>query len=184
MTGGDENGRCNGLTWRRAEPADASVLEAWDRDPDVIAARGGDPEDPDDPDDWSEELRGADPHVENWIAEEAGRPVGYVQLIDPALEASHYWGSHPTGERALDIWLGAPADRGRGLGTVMMRWAIARAFADPAVRAIVIDPLATNERAIAFYRRLGFVQQGERTFDDGTCCLVMRLPRSTWNASG
>ena len=39
----------------------------------------------------------------------------------------------------------------------MMRLAHERCFADPTVTAIVIDPLASNTRAIAFYHRLGYV---------------------------
>lgn len=58
----------------------------------------------------------------------------------------------------------------------MMRLAIARCFATPDVTAIMIDPLASNVRAIAFYARLGFVPVERRWFgaDD---CLVMRLAR-------
>ncbi len=61
----------------------------------------------------------------------------------------------------------------------MMQLAFERCFADPAVTAILIDPLATNERAIRFYRRLGFRDLVRRTFGSDDC-LVLRLERSTW----
>ena len=43
----------------------------------------------------------------------------------------------------------------------------------------MIDPLASNTDAIRFYRRLGFVDEGERCFGDDSddVCLVMRLAR-------
>lgn len=85
-----------------------------------------------------------------------GRPVGFVQVIDPADEESHYWGPVGRGHRAIDIWIGSPADRGRGLGAAAMRLALERCAVDPEVHTVLIDPLATNTRAIAFYERLGF----------------------------
>jgi aminoglycoside 6'-N-acetyltransferase len=32
--------------------------------------------------------------------------IGFVQIIDPAREESHYWGDAPGGLRAIDIWIG------------------------------------------------------------------------------
>jgi aminoglycoside 6'-N-acetyltransferase len=41
---------------------------------------------------------------------------------------------------------------------------------------VLIDPLATNERAIRFYQRLGFEFVEARDFD-ADHCLVHRYPR-------
>lgn len=101
-------------------------------------------------------------------------------IIDPAREPTHYWGEIEDGLRAIDIWLGPPDALGRGYGTAMMSIAIDRCFADPAVKAIVIDPLMTNVDAQRFYRRLGFTDVERRQFDDHSDCLVMRLDRSAW----
>jgi aminoglycoside 6'-N-acetyltransferase len=54
--------------------------------------------------------------------------------------------------------------------------AIGRCFAEPAVEAILIDPLASNTRAIRFYQRFGFKPVGERLFGEDRC-LVHRLER-------
>jgi aminoglycoside 6'-N-acetyltransferase len=81
--------------------------------------------------------------------------------------------------RAVDIWIGAETDRNKGYGSEMMRQAHAHCFADPAVAAIVIDPLASNTRAIAFYQRLGYVTLERRMFGDDDC-LVLRLTRDAW----
>jgi aminoglycoside 6'-N-acetyltransferase len=39
----------------------------------------------------------------------------------------------------------------------MMELAFESCYADPAVTAILVDPLASNRRAHRFYERLGFV---------------------------
>ena len=124
--------------------------------------------------DWPAELVRDVPWRELLIAEEDGRPIGFVQLIDAGEEESHYWGDVDPGTWALDIWIGSPGDRGRGLGTQVMRAAIARVFKQHGAHGVVIDPKVTNRRAIAFYGRLGFERVGQREFA-GDSCLVMRL---------
>lgn len=108
-----------------------------------------------------------------------------MQIIDPHLEPTHYWGEIAPNLRAIDIWIGAPEDRGKGYGAGMMRLALALelCFADPRVTSIVIDPLASNVRAHAFYRRLGFRPLGRRRFGDDDC-LVHELTRRDWEAAG
>jgi len=183
------------LRLRPATPADIPLLEAWDAQPHVRAATGADSGHPGDPDDdWSWDIHLAQPADvwENWIAERdtpAGpTPIGFVQIIDPALEPTHYWGpdcpENPlANHRAIDIWIGPPGALGQGHGTAMMALAHARCFADPAVEAILIDPLARNIRAIRFYRRLGYEPVGPRTFGNDDC-LVLRLTRARWEALG
>ena len=108
-----------------------------------------------------------------------GRPVGFLQIIDPAAEETHYWGDVEGGLRAIDIWIGEEEDLGRGYGTRMMRLALERCFADPGVGAVLIDPLEINIRARRFYERLGFRLVERRRFGDDDCC-VYRLERSAW----
>ncbi len=137
--------------------------------------------DPNDEWNWEEELARSPDWREQLLAEVDGRPVGFLQIIDPAREESHYWGDVPANLRAIDIWIGEAADLGRGYGSAMMHLALARCFADPAVTAVLIDPLASNTRAIRFYERLGFRLVGRRWFgaDD---CAVHRLDRAAWGA--
>ena len=166
--------------WCRLRPAtteDVVVLEAWDTQPHVIAASGRD-----DTFDWRAEVGRAVPWREILLAEaEDGRPVGVVVIIDPAEEETHYWGDTAPNLRAIDVWIGEEADLGRGYGTAMMTQAIGGCFADPAVTAILIDPLASNARAIRFYQRLGFRPVEPRRFGDDHC-LVLRLDRGDWRS--
>jgi aminoglycoside 6'-N-acetyltransferase len=158
---------------RPATRADIPLLERWDEAPHVAAS------DPDDDWGWGDMLEGAAPGFDTYVAEADGAPFGVVQVTDPARDASRYWGEMPPGVRALDVWIG-PADLlGRGLGTLMTRAALTLCFADPSVRAVFIDPLATNERAIRFYRRLGFAFVENRWFDDSHCA-VHRISRETF----
>jgi len=168
---------------RPAIPTDVVWLELWDDDPAVIACST------DDPNatmafegiDWAEELAMQSEFYEYFIAELDGRPIGAMQICDPHNESTHYWGEIAPNLRAIDIWIGAAADRGKGHGAAMMRLALRRCFADPRVTAIVIDPLASNTRAHAFYRRLGFKPVGRRTFGEDDC-LIHELTRHDWLA--
>lgn len=164
------------ITLRHAGPDDLELLQRWGEQPHVIASGGGD--------DWEfeTELGRVVPWREQLIAEHDGRPIGFMQIIDPRDEESHYWGEIERGLRAIDIWIGEPDALGRGFGTEMMRQAFVRCFAPPDVTAVLIDPLAKNTRAIRFYERLGFVAEGIRHFGDDEC-LVMRLSRERWHRS-
>lgn len=138
------------VTLREATPDDVALLRRWQAQPHVVAAgAGGDWG-------WERELARSPAWRELLIAETGGRPLGFLQIIDPALEDSHYWGEVPLGLRALDIWIGEAEDLGRGYGTLMMELALARCFAAPDVTAVLVDPLAANAAARRFYERLGF----------------------------
>lgn len=166
---------------RPAILADVPTLQRWDEKPHVISATTDDPAsllafgDID----WAAEIAAASAHSQYYIAELDGRAIGAMQIIDPHLEETHYWGDIEPDLRALDIWIGEEDCLGKGYGEKMMRLAFDICFADPAVRAIVIDPLASNTRAHKFYRRLGFAAAGPRDFGDDHC-LVHRLDRAVW----
>jgi aminoglycoside 6'-N-acetyltransferase len=163
---------------RAARPSDLDLLLFWDSKPHVIAATGDDGSF-----DWESELPRRPEWRELLIAEAEGRPIGALQIIDPASEETHYWGEVEANLRAIDIWIGEEADLGRGYGTQMMRLALERCFAEASVSAVLIDPLASNERAHRFYERLGFKRIEQRRFgpDD---CYVYRLDRRAWRDAG
>lgn len=175
------------VTLRLATVDDIPTLERWDLDPTVIASTSDNPDVSvafGEENDWNENMELYQPDVwEYWIAEVDGRPIGAMQMIDPHLEPTHYWGDVPPGLRALDIWIGEPGDRGKGCGEEMMRLGIERSFAKSDVTAILIDPLASNTRAHKFYQRVGFMPTHRQTFNDGEDdCLVHKLTRADWLA--
>lgn len=161
------------LALRPATLADVSLLRHWDKQPQVVAAGVEDWG-------WKVELARTPAWREQLIAELNGRPIGFIQIIDPAQEDSHYWGDVPDHLRAIDIWIGEPTELGKGYGTTMMRLALARCFANPQVTAVLIDPLTSNTRAHRFYQRLGFKFLEHRRLGDGDCS-VYCLDRPTWS---
>jgi aminoglycoside 6'-N-acetyltransferase len=163
------------LTLRPAAPADAPLLRRWDEAPHVVASG------PNDDWRWEVELAGAGDWRKPQIAEVDGRPIGFVDVIDPAADPDRYWGDVPQGLRAVDIWIGAEDALGMGYGTRLMRLVLERCFADPSVHAVLVDPLASNVRAHRFYERLGFRFVERRTFGLDDCC-VYRLERDEWLA--
>ena len=158
------------IALRTATPADVDLLRRWHAQPHLAEPLG------DDDWEWETELARSPDWREQLIAELDGRPIAFVQIMDPAREDSRYWGDVADDLRAIDIWIGEPDELGKGHGTRIMTLAIDRCFADPAVRAIIIDPLATNTRAHRFYERLGFRFVERRIFGDDEC-LVYRLER-------
>lgn len=161
---------------RPAKPADLALLQYWDEQPHNIAA------DPNDDWNWKEELQRNPPWREQLIAELNGRPIGFIQIIDPLEEETHYWGAVAPHLRAIDIWIGVAKDLGQGYGTEMMQQALARCFRTPEVTGILIDPLASNTRAHRFYERIGFKFLEYRTFAEDDC-RVYQLLRVDWMAS-
>lgn len=162
------------MNLRHATFADLDLLRHWDDQPHVIAS------DPNDDWGWEVELNRNPDWREQLIAQIEGRPIGFIQIIDPAREESHYWGNVAADLRAIDIWIGEAADLGKGYGTKMMQLAITRCFADSSVTAVIIDPLANNTRAHHFYERLGFKFIEYRRFGDDEC-FVYRLSRANWH---
>lgn len=158
---------------REATIGDLSTLRHWDEQPHVSKS------DPNDDWHWEIELPKKHTWRELLIAELDGRSIGFIQIIDPALEESHYWGEITNGYRAIDIWIGEESDLGKGYGTIMMTQALERCFRDPEVHSVLIDPLSSNTKAIRFYERMGFRYVEDRRFGDDDC-KVYRMTRKSW----
>lgn len=161
------------LILRDATIDDLSFLQHWDRQPHVIQS------DPNDDWHWEIELERYPHWRDQLIAELDGNPIGFIQIIDPLLEESGYWGHVPPNLRAIDIWIGEKENLGKGYGTITMKMALERCFAANEVTAILMDPLATNIRAHKFYERLGFQFLEKRKFGEDQC-FVYRLGRERW----
>jgi aminoglycoside 6'-N-acetyltransferase len=161
------------ITLRQAIISDLPLLKYWDKKPHVIFATGGDSDDEED--EWMKnQLQNPSKFVWIYIAELDSRPIGVIQIVDPANEETHYWGKIEQGLRAMDIWIGEESDLAKGYGTTMMQLAINKCFENPEVTAILIDPLSKNLRAIKFYQKLGFVFLENRDFDDDNCDIYIK----------
>jgi aminoglycoside 6'-N-acetyltransferase len=158
------------ITLRTANIKDHILINYWSTKPHVIFATGISSSEGDD---WLEkQLIDPEESVEIYLALLDGEPIGLIQIVDPANESSHYWGSIEQGCRAIDIWIGEESNLGKGYGTTMMKLAIDHCFKDLRVNKIIIDPLVINTRAIKFYNKLGFVFVENRYFDDDYCSIL------------
>ncbi len=153
---------------------DIELVKYWDTKQHVIES------DPDDKWNWEFELNRNPDWREQLIAELDREPIGIIQIIDPFLEETHYWGDVPQNKRAIDIWIGEEKNLNRGYGTEIMKLAMDRCFQNRLIDGILIDPLKSNQKAHRFYERLGFEFLEERNFDESVC-FVYELKRKKYN---
>ena len=149
---------------------DLELLKYWDTQQHVIDC------DPDHDWNWEVELKRNPIWREQFVAERNGEPIGFLQIIDPYLEETKYWGDVDEDKRAIDIWIGDEINLNKGYGTLIMKLAIQKCFANSKVNGILIDPLKSNTKAQRFYERLGFELIEERKFN-GIECLVYEMKR-------
>ena len=100
-----------------------------------------------------------DPTIARWMVSAEDALFAYMQ--DYAVHGSgpHHFDALPAGSRGIDQYIGEPSMLGRGHGVGMIGQRIAELFAKGAP-AIGVDPHPDNARAIAVYRKLGFVVSG------------------------
>ncbi|MBD81420.1 MAG: GNAT family N-acetyltransferase [Crocinitomicaceae bacterium] len=156
---------------RPASISDLELLQYWDTKQHVIDC------DPDEDWNWEIELNENPKWREQLIAELNGKPIGFLQIIDPFEEETHYWGNIDKNKRAIDIWIGEEKNLNKGYGTRIMEFAIKKCFKEPLVTGILIDPLKSNTKAHRFYKKLGFDFIDEREFN-GAVCYVFELKRA------
>lgn len=158
---------------REATIYDLSILTLWDEQQHIIES------DPNDDWNWEQELLKKNPWREQLIAELHNNPIGFVQIINPAQEETNYWGKIEEGYRAIDIWIGDIENTGKGYGREMMIQALQRCFVNEGVHTVLIDPLASNTRAIRFYEKIGFRFLEDRKFGDDEC-KVYQITKAHW----
>lgn len=158
---------------RPAKISDLKLLEHWDKQQHVIDC------DPTDDWNWAYELPRDPEWRDQLVAELNGRPIGFIQIIDPFEEETHYWQNAEPNLRAIDIWIGEEEDLNKGYGTIMMNLALDLCFANDGVNAVLIDPLENNKKAHRFYERMGFEFIEKRDFY-GSDCFVYQFTRKTW----
>ncbi len=87
-----------------------------------------------------------------FIIEDQGRPVGEVQYYHPYL--NERWSA------GIDIFIGEPGDRNRGLGTEAVRTLLQHLFEMKGVNRVTIGPEPVIRRAIRSYEKTGFQLDG------------------------
>nr|WP_236671129.1 GNAT family N-acetyltransferase [Streptomyces sp. 7-21] len=104
-----------------------------------------------------------------------GRPVSYWEIyradLDPVAEA-YPARPHDTG---LHLLIGSAADRGRGLGTVLLRAVCGLVLRHrPRCRRLVAEPDVRNTRSLAVFHAAGFRQVAEADLPDKRAAIMLR----------
>ena len=113
-----------------------------------------------------------------WRAVEDGETVGHVELN--AIERTHR-------TTTLSRVMVRPGLRGRGVGTAMVREALAVAFGELGLHRVDLFVFDFNAGAIACYERLGFRHEGRlrdyrRLGDTYLSTLLMSMLEDEWRA--
>jgi len=88
------------------------------------------------------------------VAEGAGQSIGVLFLESGSRQRlAHRANLHMSVNKA---W------RGRGVGHILLQAAIDWAIASPHIEKLGLAVFATNSRAIALYRKLGFIEEGRK----------------------
>ena len=90
-----------------------------------------------------------DPSYAHWIVEQAGRPAGYLILMD-------LFGPHDSVQFRRLVVL----DKGRGIGRAAVRLVKNAAFERFGAHRLWLDVMEHNQRAQALYASEGFVVEG------------------------
>ena len=151
------------MTWsfRRVTRDDFGLVGTWLADPDVRRWWNQDPSPEGVERDFGAGVDGREPG-EDLIAELDGRPVGLLQrsrvgAYPEDLEIfERIAGPVEPGATSLDYLVGAPSDRGRGLGPVMIDAAVRSTFEDPEVPYVLVAVVAVNRRSWRALERAGF----------------------------
>lgn len=165
------------VAFRRLVDEDLPMLHRWLNDPVVVRWWEGDDVS------WAGVVRdygSANPDpVEHWIASLDGRDIGWIQCYAAADEPEETgpWlalGVDPAAA-GIDYLIGAPADRGRGLGSAMILAFVLEVVFElhPAWQQACAAPLADNVASWRALEKAGFEFVGIVEDDNGPCRLMV-----------
>lgn len=134
---------------------DYPLLVQWNRDEELSELVGGEyPATVEECVLWHKQIN-SDRHRQMFGIEAVGQGlIGDIELDHIA------WRS---GDAELRVRIGDEAIRGRGLGTEALSIMLTHAFESLRLRRVYLRVLASNKRAIAVYRKVGFKREGSLT---------------------
>ena len=142
-----------GLHLRPATPGDRRQIYEWLAKSDATAQMMGPPDYPDHPvpdydefsADYDDGALAAEGDFRLFVLVAEGKEIGVI----------HYWVRDSIAE--IDLWIGSRENWGRGYGSSAIRLVAAMLEEQGVAAMMIIRPSARNIRAIAAYRKAGFV---------------------------
>lgn len=125
----------------------------------------------------------ADPHHDAWLGRVDGRPAFLAETYDPAHSPLADLPELRHGDLGMHVLVAPPAGPAvPGLTTAVFDAVMAHCFADPAVRRVVVEPDARNDRIRAKNLAAGFVEIREIPLPGKTAMLSV-CTRDSWSSS-
>lgn len=165
------------VTFRRLADDDLPMLHRWLNEPGVVRWWEGDDVS------WDAVVRdygsSKSDSTEHWVASVGGRDIGWIDCYAAAEEPeeTERWFALGVDRMAagIDYLIGDPADRGRGLGSAMIRAFVADVVfgLHPAWRQACAAPYAGNVASWRALEKAGFEFVGVVHDDDGPCRLMV-----------
>ena len=165
------------MTFRRLEDGDLPMLHRWLNEPGVVQWWEGDDVS------WDAVVRdygsGNPDPAEHWIASIGGRDVGWIQCYaaaDEPDETAAWWALGVEQSAAgIDYLIGDPGERGRGVGSSMIRAFVADVVfgRHPEWPQAAAAPFAANTASWRALEKAGFRFAGVVEDDDGPCRLMV-----------
>jgi aminoglycoside 6'-N-acetyltransferase len=118
-----------------------------------------------------------DDYVSRFKIVVAHKAIGYAHAYHA--NRDEFWTAFgvPRETFGIDLSIGEPAARNRGVGRAAIRLLVDRLLAWPEVVRVQIDPDPANERAIRAYRAVGFIERWTGPGYDGDAMLYMTMER-------
>ena len=112
-----------------------------------------------------------------YIAHDEEGDFGFIQAYRVMAHQEDGWWPDETDPHAVgtDQFIGVASRLNKGLGTRMVRDFVDLLLRDARINRVQTDPSPDNARAIAAYRKAGFVDVGVVTTLDGPALLMNRL---------
>lgn len=148
----------HGVSLRPIRESDLADLLRWRQDPEVVRFWDDAPEDLDA---CREEFLDLDTvPVWRFVIEWEGRGVGNIEYSHPYADTDYLWTA------GIDIFIGEPDARDRGVGTEAVRTLLQYLFEVKRLHRVTIDPEVGNPRAIRSYEKAGFRFDGVLRHND------------------
>jgi aminoglycoside 6'-N-acetyltransferase len=156
----------NALNFRRLARADFALLGAWLAQPHVARWWNHDPSPPSVEADFGPSVDSTDP-AEAFIASARGRPVGLIQRYTFADNPGYIAElapliAVPGAALSIDYFIGEPDALRRGVGSAMIRAAVASIWRNyPSAPMVVVPVVAANTASWRVLERAGFRRVAE-----------------------